>query len=227
MQQNAADHVSPPPVPSAELAVLSAAEARAILQKLSGRSIYSLASLALATGMRRGELCALRWQDVDFDRAKLRVEQSLEQTGVGLRFKAPKTRHGRRTIALPPSAVAELRAHRKAQQEQRLSRGMDKAAADALVFATWDGKPRSPNGLTKEWTVAMKPAGMPGVTLHSLRHTHASHLIAAGMDVLTVSRRLGHGSPNITLSVYGHLFSNTDDRAAQIIEAAFSASRTE
>lgn len=227
VQQNAADHVSPPPVPSAELAVLSAAEARAILQKLSSRSIYPLASLALATGMRRGELCALRWQDVDLDRAKLRVEQSLEQTGVGLRFKAPKTRHGRRTISLPPSAVAELRAYRKAQQEQRLLLGMGKAAADTLVFATWDGTPRSPNALTKEWTVAMRGLGIPNLTLHSLRHTHASHLIAAGMDVLTVSRRLGHGSPNVTLSVYGHLFSNTDDQAARIMEATFSASRTE
>ena len=70
-------------------------------------------------------------------------------------------------------------------------------------------------------------AAGPGLTFHSLRHTHASHLIAAGMDVITVSCRLGHGSPTITLGVYGHLFSNTDDRAAQIIEAAFSASRTE
>ena len=67
----------------------------------------------------------------------------------------------------------------------------------------------------------MAAAGMPGVTLHSLRHTHASMLIASGMDVLTISRRLGHGSPTITLRVYGHLIHGTDDRAAQIMEAAF------
>lgn len=227
IERSAADLVSPPPVPSVEIAILAEGEAQAILAKLTGRAIFPLAVLALTTGMRRGELCALRWQDVDLNRAKLRVEQSLEQTRSGLRFKAPKTRHGRRTIALPPSAITVLRAHWKAQQEQRLALGMGRALRSELVFATWEGKPRSPNGLTKEWSVAMRELGLPHATLHSLRHTHASQLIAAGIDVLTVSRRLGHGSPAITLSVYGHLFSNTDDRAAAVAETAFSGMRTE
>jgi integrase len=171
--------------------------------------------------MRRSELLALRWQDLDLDGAKLRVERSLEQTKRGgLVFKAPKTRHGRRTITLPPSAIAELRAHWRAQQEQRLALGLGRASEDALVFATWDGSTRSPNAFTKEWTRAMAEADLPGITFHSLRHTHASTLIASGLDVLTISRRLGHGSPAITLSVYGHLF-KTDDRAAEIMEAAF------
>src|SRR5215211_7606219 len=95
---------------------------------------------------------------------------------------------------------------------------MGKAPEDGLVFATWDGSTRSPNALTKEWSLAMRKVGLP-VTLHRLRHTHASTLIAAGLDVLTISRRLGHGSPSITLTVYGHLF-KTDDRAAAIMEAA-------
>jgi integrase len=227
IERNPAELVSPPPVSSHEIAILAEGDAQAVLAKLAGRTIYPLAMLALATGMRRGELCALRWQDVDLDRAQLRVEQSLEQTSAGLRFKAPKTRYGRRLISLPPSAVAELRAHWKAQQEQRMSLGMGRATPSDLVFATFEGKPRSPNGLTKEWSAAMANLGRPEVTLHSLRHTHASQLIAASIDVLTVSRRLGHGSPAITLSVYGHLFSNTDDRAAAVVEAAFSSIRTE
>lgn len=99
--------------------------------------------------------------------------------------------------------------------------GMGRAALSDLVFATWEGKPRSPNALTKEWSVAMDALGLPHVTLHSLRHTHASQLIAAGIDVLTVSRRLGHGSPAITLTVYGHMFANTDDKAAAVAETAF------
>ena len=171
--------------------------------------------------MRRGELLALRWSDVDLDGAKLRVEQSLEQTKAGLRFKAPKTKHGRCTISLPGSVVAELRAHWKAQQEQRLKLGQGRGSDDALVFAKWDGTARSPNATTREWTRAMAQLKLPPVTMHALRHTHASQLIASGMDVLTISRRLGHGSPTITLSVYGHLFSNSDDRAAQVVEAAF------
>jgi integrase len=177
--------------------------------------------------MRRGELLALRWQDVDLDRSKVRVAHSLEQTKAGLRFKEPKTRHGRRTIALPSSAVTELRTHWKAQQEQRLALGAGKSPPDTLVFADVNGEPRKPNAVTKEWQRTATAAGIPEATLHSLRHTHASHLIAAGLDILTISRRLGHGSPTITLGVYGHLFPQTDDRAAQIIEAAMSSIRTD
>ena len=149
------------------------------------------------------------------------VERSLEQTKRGgLVFKAPKTRYGRRTITLPTSAITELRTHWRASQERRLALGLGKSPEDALVFGNWDGAPRSPNALTKEWAVARTKAGV-SATLHSLRHTHASTLIGSGMDVLTISRRMGHGSPAITLSVYGHLF-RTDDRAAQIMEATLA-----
>lgn len=123
--------------------------------------------------------------------------------------------------------MVELRAHRKAQQEQRIALGLGKAPDDALVFATFDGHVRHSDAVTKEWSVAMTAIGRPKITLHSLRHTHASQLIASGLDVLMTSRRLGHGSPAITLSVYGHLFSNTDDQAARIIEAAFATARKE
>jgi integrase len=223
VHQNVAALVTPPRVASVELEILDPAQVTVLLQKLEGQSIYPLTVLALATGMRRGELLALRWCDVDLDRAILRVERSLEQTiKGGLRFKSPKTHHGRRSITLPATAIAVLREHRKAQQERRLQLGQGKAPADALVFTTWDGEPQSPNGLSKEWSRVLKQAKLPAVTLHSLRHTHASYLIAAGHDVLAVSRRLGHGSPTITLGVYGHLFPNADDRAAVSVEAMFS-----
>jgi integrase len=225
--------IDPPKVEGTEIQILTEEQARDVLQKLRGRELYPIALLGLATGMRRGELLALRWRDVDLDGGKLRVEQSLEQTRPrpgaandlskrGLRFKPPKTKHGRRTISIPPSIVAELRAHWKAQQEMRLKLGLGKTLDEALVFPNWDGSPRNPNTTTTEWKKATATLGMPRVTLHALRHTHASQLIASGMDVLTVSRRLGHGSPIITLGVYGHLFANTDDRAAQLVEAAFA-----
>jgi integrase len=227
VQQNVAELVTPPRVAATELEILAPADVQTVLRGLKGRSIYSVCVAALATGMRRGELLALRWCDVDLDGAALQVEQSIEQTKAhGLRFKAPKTKHGRRRITLPPSAVAELREHWKAQQEARLRLGMGKAPPDSLVFPKWDFSPRSPNSLTKEWREAVaRTKGVPAVTLHSLRHTHASHLIAAGLDVLAISRRLGHGSPTITLSIYGHLFPNADDRAASAIETVFRGNR--
>ena len=170
------------------------------------------------------ELLALRWQDVDLDGGHLRVERALEQTKRGgLLFKAPKTKYGRRLVTLPASTVTLLREHRKAQLELRMALGLGKEPDDALVFPNWDGSTRSPNGVTKEWALAMRKAGLKA-TLHSLRHTHASTLIASGLDVLTISRRLGHGSPAITLGIYGHLF-KTDDRAAAIMEAALRGHR--
>jgi integrase len=119
--------------------------------------------------------------------------------------------------------VAVLREHWKTQQEQRLALGLGKAPADGLVFADWDGAVRSPHTLTQQWRKAMKRAGLVA-SLHSLRHTHASTLIASGLDVLTISRRLGHATPVLTLGTYGHLF-KTDDRAAAIMEAALLAPR--
>jgi integrase len=219
--RNVATMVDAPRVRTHEIEVLTPAEVKTVLEKLRGRSLYPVASMALATGMRRGELLALRWQDVDLDGATLKVERALEQTKRGgLVFRPPKTRYGRRSITLPPSTVTELRAHRKTQAEQRLALGLGKAREDALVFATWDGSTRSPNALTKEWSKVMEATGLKA-TFHSLRHTHASTLIASGLDVLTISRRLGHGSPAITLGVYGHLF-KPDDRAAAIMESVFA-----
>ena len=94
---------------------MTADEAKAVLDTLVGHSLHLIASLALATGMRRGELLALQWCDIDLDRAKLRVERSVEETRRGLRVKPPKTKRGRRHIALPPETVAMLRDHRKKQ----------------------------------------------------------------------------------------------------------------
>jgi integrase len=222
ISSNVAARVTPPRVAQEEIEILTASAIKAILDKSRGRPIYQIATLALATGMRRGELLALRWQDLDLDAGRITVARSLEQTATGLRFKEPKTRHGRRTFGLPPSAVDELRQHWKAQQELRLALGAGKAPPSALVFSDVNGNPRRPDVISQTWRKTAKAAKVRA-TFHSLRHTHASHLIAAGLDVLTISRRLGHASPTITLSVYGHLFPQSDDRAAQAIEAALSS----
>lgn len=219
--RNVASMVDAPRVQAREVEILAPAQLQTVLETLRGRALYPLVATALGTGLRRGELLALRWQDIDLvgPQPHLRVERTLEQTKRGgLLFKAPKTHYGRRLVTLPASTVTLLHEHRKAQLELRMALGLGKASDDALVFPNWDGSTRSPNGVTKEWALAMRKAGLKA-TLHSLRHTHASTLIASGLDVLTISRRLGHGGPAITLGIYGHLF-KTDDRAAAIMEAA-------
>jgi integrase len=224
IRDNPAEVAKPPKAPDRETPMLQPDQAAVLLERLRGKPLYLLASLALGTGMRRNELLGLRWGDVDLDAGRLTVEQALEQTAThGIRTKGPKTKHGRRTISLPAHLVTELRHHWREQQEQRLGMGLGKAPDSAPVFAAADGGHLSPNAITKAWPVAMAAIGMPAVTLHSLRHTHASMLINAGLDILTISRRLGHSSPTITLNVYGHLIHGGDDRAAQIMDAAFGS----
>src|ERR1044072_7713874 len=101
----------------------------------------------------------------------------------------------------------------------RLALGMGRTAHQALLLSTLDGSPMSPNNLSRDWRRACTPLVLPRVTLHALRHTHASALIAAGVDVVQISRRLGHGSPVITLSTYAHLFGTVDSAAASAIDS--------
>jgi integrase len=222
--QNVAAVVSPPPVPDTEITILTEDQIGATLHHLQGRTLRPIVSFLLGTGARRGEALALRWKDVDLDKGVVHIARSLEQTKAGLRFKAPKTKNGRRNVSISPWLIAELRAQRTRQQERRLSLGMGRAPDDSLVFARWDGSTRAPHWLTQKFAMAMTALKID-CTLHGLRHTHVSQLIASGLDVLTISRRIGHASPTITLSVYGHLFSNTDARAAEILEATFAKIR--
>ncbi|MBL8704247.1 MAG: site-specific integrase [Rhodospirillales bacterium] len=232
--KNVASPVKPPKVATEEVEILRADQVAAVLSKLRGRTLFMIVALALASGARRGELLALRWGDVDWKAGAIRVERSLEQTKLsGLRFKEPKTKHGRRTIDLPSPVITELRTHHDARNRQRLGiPGNTEVVphqdmpAEALVFALPDGAPRSPNALTREWSRIRDEIGLPPVSFHALRHTNASRLIDAGLDVLTISRRLGHGSPTITLGVYGHLFSNKGSQAAQALASMFGG-RTE
>src|SRR5262245_22604044 len=199
--QNVATLVSPPPVPhDEEIVILTEDQIGQVLHHLEGRTLRPIVAFLLGTGARRGEALALRWKDIDLDKGVVRIERSLEQTKAGLRFKSPKTKHGRRNVAISPWLVADMRAHRARQQEHRLSLGLGRAVDDSLVFARWDGSTRSPHWLTQKFALAMGALKI-NATLHGLRHTHVSQLIAAGLDVLTISRRIGHASPTITLSV--------------------------
>lgn len=224
IQSNPARHARRPKEAGGEVEILKEAEVRAVLDKLSGRPLWLIAAVGLATGMRRGELLALRWADIDFEANRIRVVQSLEETRGGLRFKSPKTKQGRRQLTVPASIVTELRAHRRRQLEERLALGLGRDQDDGLVFRQPDGSPLRPNRLSCEWRRAVVALKLPKVSLHSWRHSHASALIAAGVDVVTVSKRLGHASPTITLGVYSHLFHPTDSDAAAVFDRAFSGS---
>ena len=203
-----------------EIEILTRDEVKTVLTTLrsAAHPIYPHVAVLLATGLRRGELCGLQWRDVDLDAGRLRVERAIERTGAGLRIKAPKTRSGRLTITISTGTVDVLREHRQATLETRMALGLGRLPDDAFIFGTPDGRLINPNQLTTAWRRAVVALGLPRVSLHALRHTHASGLISIGTDVVSVSRRLGHGNPAITLRVYAHLFSRNDETAAKAID---------
>jgi integrase len=226
--RNVCDLIPAPAGERREVEILNVDTITAMLDALRGHGLEPLAVTALFTGARLGELLALRWPDIDFTKSVLRIERSLEQTQqTGIRAKDPKTRAGRRTIPLPSTAIAQLQAHRVRQMERRLFLGRGRADGDALVFETADGKPPSPKQTSIAWLKFMRRAeGVPRITFHALRHTHASALIASGMDVVRVSRRLGHSSPDVTLRIYAHAFDKLADHGnADAIEAALIGSK--
>jgi integrase len=209
----------PPKVIAKEMRVLNPEQVAALPAQLDGHPLAASALVALFTGMRRGEILGLRWGNTDLDGKVIKVRESLEETKAGLRFKPPKSRAGVRDITLPAIVVEVLHAHRKRLLERRLMLGQGKLADTDLVFPAWDGSPQRPNSLGSLWYDLAKELDL-GVSFHELRHTHASQLVHAGVDVVTISKRLGHSSPAVTLSTYAHLFAKDDSKAAAAIDAA-------
>jgi integrase len=147
LSRNVAGVIKPPKVVAKEVEILTAEQIKALLSGLEGHWLHAIAVMALGSGARRGELLAVRWQDLDLDAATLRVERSLEETRGGLRFKEPKSKHGKRTISLPSNLLEVMRVHKVRELEQRMATG----ARTDLVFATIDGAPMSPDNLSRDW----------------------------------------------------------------------------
>jgi integrase len=229
VSRNVVATISPPTVQQAEIEILDADEVPVVLAKLEDHWLHPLATTALGSGARRGELLALLWSDLDLEAGTMSITKALGQTrksdenATGLYIKSPKTKAGRRTITLPANVVAALRAHRARTLELRLKLMQGKMPNDAIVFCQHDGSHIPPNNLSRDWARVCISLDLPRKSFHSLRHTHASALIAAGVDVMKISKRLGHSSAAFTLRTYGHLFKSDDAAVAAAMDKAMQA----
>ena len=205
---NVADLVDPPRVPRHEMQALSAAHARRVLAMASGSRWEALWCLALSTGLRQGELLALRWPQVDLDRSTLAVVGTLEQ-GTDT-VAEPKTQRSRRQVQLGAATAEALRRHRQS------------SSSISFVFHREDGRPLSASIVSKEWTRLRAQAGVPAVRFHDLRHTAATLMLSGGVHPKVASEMLGHSTVAITLDLYSHVTPTMQREAAQLVDELLS-----
>jgi integrase/predicted RNA-binding Zn-ribbon protein involved in translation (DUF1610 family) len=216
---NPVDAADPPKV-SAEhaerLPVWTAEQLAAFLASVADDRLFALWRLLAMTGMRRGEALGLAWEDLDMEKGRLTIRRAwVPVNGVG-QMSEPKTRRGRRTIALDPATLDNLRVHVARQADEQSRR--DAAWNDSgLVFTGKDGQPLHPWAVSKAFRDLSRATMLPPIPLHGLRHSYATLALASGVNPRIVSSRLGHSTVALTLDVYSHVLPQADHVAADRI----------
>lgn len=224
IEKNPAERADPPKVPYREMEFLDEEETREMLLLLEDEPIQyrTMIMLLVYTGIRRGELCGLEWKDIDFEESVMHISRSSQYIGnKTIITKEPKTRSGIRHFAMSETLCRILKEYRRWQMEQRIKAGTDWQNTDRL-FTQWNGLPIYPDTVTDWFAKFIRRSGLPYVTLHSLRHTNATLMIAEGIDVCAVSRRLGHASTATTLNIYAHALKSKDKAAAEVIDSTLN-----
>ena len=176
-------------------------------------------------GLRRGEACGLRWEDIDLDRAQLRVVRQVQRRGGTVVESEPKSTAGTRTVALDHTTVTALRQHRHRQLQDRLAAGR-RWCEGGWVFTYPDGRPVAPDTLTRLFAKLVTQSGLPPIRLHDLRHGAATLALSAGTELKVVSAMLGHSSIQLTADTYTSVLPDTAHKAAEDTAAlVFDAGR--
>jgi len=216
---NPADPIKAPKVKRKTMRALDTAETATLLEAVREYRLFIPVLLAVTCGLRRGEICALRWRNVGLSGpAELAIVGSTEQTKAGIREK--ETKSGRaRTVALTTLVIEELRRH-KARQVQELLRLGIRQSDEMYVVAQADGRPLKPNSLTHEFARFIAGTALPKVRFHDLRHSHATHMLASGVHPKIAQERLGHATVAITLDLYSHVLPGMQADAASRVDEA-------
>ena len=212
--RNPCDGVEPPRPASPEMRTWSPEQARRFVTGTIGHSLEALWLLALTTGMRKGELLAIRWEDVDFERGTLAVRRTLTRGEDGFVFGEPKTKAGKRAIALPASCVKSLREHRRKQLAARMHLGPEWIDTD-LVFERGNGELLHPNVAVRQFQRLATSLGLPSIRFHDMRHTAATLMLGDGVHPKIVQERLGHSDISMTLNRYSHVTMDMQREAAE------------
>ena len=208
-----------PPKTSAEhdeRTVWSAEQLCAFLDGVRADRLYALWRLMAMTGMRRGEALGLRWSDVDMEAGCISINRALVPVNGVVYISEPKTKRGRRTIALDPETLAALKAHAAGQLNEQSEWG-EGWVDTSHVFTREDGQPLSPSFVSKNFHALARSAALPKIRLHDLRHSYATLALASGVNPRIVSGRLGHSTVALTLDIYSHVLPQQDQQAAEAI----------
>jgi integrase len=227
VHQNAAKLVTLPRSVRYEAAILSPEQSKVFLTYLIGKRHETLFTLALTMGLRRGEILALRWCDLDFEKTSLEVRHSLERVkGEGLRLSEPKSARARRELRIPQVCLTSLIAHKSAQEKQRLWAG-SKWQEGGFVFTTSLGTPIHPDDLSRALPAALTAAKLPKVRFHDLRHSCASLLLSLGVHAKLVQETLGHSSYQLTMDTYSHMIPALRNEVADRMDEIFATTVNE
>jgi integrase len=215
---NPMDAVERPKVETKEFHIFTESQARTFLEAARGHPYEALFYLALTTGLRKGELLGLMWEDVDWDKGTLRIERQLQQAySSSAKLVPTKTRSGRRQIKLGKIGLAMLEAHRQRQEAQKTLAG-DSWKENGMIFTTSIGTYASQSKVSKEFKQILSENDLPDIRFHDLRPTSLSLLLDIGTPVNTVQHRAGHSKASVTTDIYGHVMAHSQDAAAENIE---------
>ncbi|MEZ3179878.1 site-specific integrase, partial [Streptomyces pimonensis] len=184
---------------------LTADEARQLLTAVRGHRLHALFELALHTGLRKGELLGLHWEDFDLDAGTAAIRRTLQRTSRGGLTTLPtKTRASERRIALPTRCVQSLKLHHEQQKRERDAAGTT-WRQNGYVFTTPQGRAIDPTNLTRTFTMLLRKAGLRRIRFHDLRHSTATLLLEQGVELVVIKELLGHAHIGVTATVYAHV----------------------
>lgn len=222
IMRNPASVVNKPKPRRKEMKIWNETEVVSFLSLFTGTRFDALFYLAVTTGMRKGELLGLKWNDLDWGNQELNIQRQLVRvTGKGRVFQEPKTAAGRRVVVLGNGAIERLRKHQAIQDDLRQFAGI-RWKDHGVIFTTTIGTPENPDNVYHRFKGAIKKAGLPEIRFHDLRHTAATLMLKQGIHPKVVQERLGHSDISLTLNTYSHVTPAMQQDAADKMDELFT-----